>query len=54
MHLLKHLGHWHFGPVIHECLKSVEHFPGDDLFASARNQPVVEENRGSGSRLDCT
>jgi hypothetical protein len=47
MDLLEHLGHWHSGLVVRECLKSVEHFPSDDLFAGARNQPVVEENRGS-------
>ena len=32
--------------VIGEPLESVEHFPSNDLFTSARNQPVTKENRG--------
>ena len=33
------------GIVIGKPLESVEHLPGDDLLAGARNQPVVEEDR---------
>jgi hypothetical protein len=47
MDLLKQISHGQASLVIGEPLESVEDFPSHDFLASARNQPMVEEDRGS-------
>ncbi len=47
MDLLKQLGHGQPGLVVGISLESVEDFASHDLFTGARDQPVVEKDRGS-------
>ena len=48
MDLLEQRGHGQPGLVIGKPLEPVEDLPSDDFFTSARNQPVVEEDRRTG------